>query len=202
MINAENKPTDWRLRGTPNPITSLGDDRWANNSAEISFKLEGDKSDNYVSFGVRYLTAEPDAWSAENGYSLKICPGGYFELKKNTEAVQKGNIDGFDTSVWHTVRLTAWENHISAELDGAGIAVFDDESGYAHSGRISIGSGLYNNIFDNLKISPVDGELLESAETKGVKARQCFYCADVPEGSHDVKIVVTSGRFAVDVIEY
>lgn len=171
------------------------------------------------------------------------------------------------------------ENHISAELDGTEIAAFDDESGYAHSGRISIGSGLYNNIFDNLKISPVDGyksvitrvddhepsvayngnwdrkvpddyihfnrtrskaditeedteeksmefsfegghfaligktsecgfdvyvdgELLEAAETKGVKARQCFYCADVPEGSHDVKIVVTSGRFAVDVIEY
>ena len=48
----------------------------------------------------------------------------------------------------------------------------------------------------------VDGELLGSAETEGVKARQCFYSADVPEGSHNVKIVVTSGRFAVDVIEY
>ena len=48
----------------------------------------------------------------------------------------------------------------------------------------------------------VDGELLEAVETKGVKARQFFYSADVPEGSHDVKIVVTSGRFAVDVIEY
>lgn len=279
MINADNKPTDWRLRGTPNPITSLGDDRWANYSAEISFKLESDKSDNYVSFGVRYLTAELDSWSAENGYSLRAYPSGYFELKKNTEAVQKGNIDNFDASKWHTIKITAAGKHIAAQLDGAELASFDDEMGYAHSGRISIGSGLYNNIFDNLKIYPVDGckpiitrvddhdpsviyngnwdrkvpddyihfnrtrskaeiseedtgeksmefsfegdhfaligkimecgfdvyvdgELLEAVETKGVKARQCFYSADVPEGSHDVKIVVTSGRFAVDVIEY
>ena len=278
MINSENKPTDWRLRGTPNPITSLGDDRWANYSAEISFKLDSDKKDNYVSFGVRYLTAELDAWSAENGYSLKVYPSGYFELRKNTETVANGDIDGFDNSAWHTVKITAVGNHISAELDGSEIAVFDDESGYAHSGRISIGSGLYNNIFDDLKVSPaegksvitrvddheptvtyngnwdrkvpddyinfnrtrskaditeedteeksmefsfegdhfaligktsecgfdvfVDGELLGAAETEGVKARQCFYSADVPEGSHNVKIVVTSGRFAVDVIEY
>ena len=279
MINADNKPTDWRLRDTPNPITSLGDDRWANYSAEISFKLDSDKSDNYVSFGVRYLTAELDSWSAENGYSLRVYPSGYFELKKNTEAVQKGNIDNFDASKWHTIKITAAGKHIAAQLDGAELASFDDEMGYAHSGRISIGSGLYNNIFDNLKIYPVDGckpiitrvddhdpsviyngnwdrkvpddyihfnrtrskaeiseedtgeksmefsfegdhfaligkimecgfdvyvdgELLEAVETKGVKARQCFYSADVPEGSHDVKIVVTSGRFAVDVIEY
>lgn len=278
MINSENKPTDWRLRGTPNPITSLGDDRWANYSAEISFKLDSDKKDNYVSFGVRYLTAELDAWSAENGYSLKVYPSGYFELRKNTETVANGDIDGFDNSAWHTVKITAVGNHISAELDGSEIAVFDDEWGYAHSGRISIGSGLYNNIFDDLKVSPaegksvitrvddheptvtyngnwdrkvpddyihfnrtrskaditeedteeksmefsfegdhfaligktsecgfdvfVDGELLGAAETEGVKARQCFYSADVPEGSHNVKIVVTSGRFAVDVIEY
>lgn len=279
MINADNKPTDWRLRGTPGPITSLGDDRWANYCAEIDFRFDGDKSDNYVSFGVRYLTAELDAWSAENGYSLRVYPSGYFELKKNTEAAQKGNIDSFDPSVWHTIKITAAGNHISAELDGTEIAVFDDEYGYAHSGRLSIGSGLYNNIFDNLKVSPVDGhksvitrvddhepsityngnwdrkvpddyihfnrtrskaditeedpseksmefsfegdhfalvgktsecgfdvyvdgELLESAGTAGVKARQCFYSADVPNGSHSVKIVVTSGRFAVDVIEY
>lgn len=279
IINSDCKPTDWRYRQTPNPITSLGDDRWANYSAEISFKLADNSSDNYVSFGVRYLTAELDSWSAENGYSLRVYPSGYYELKKNAEAVQKGNTQGFDPSVWHTVKITASGNHISAELDGSEIASYDDESGYAHSGRVSIGSGLYNNIFDDLKISPLDGfkptitrvddhdpsvvyngewdrtvpddyihfnrtrskaditeedtaeksmgfsfngdhfaligktpacgfdvyldgELLRSAETEGVKARQCFFSADVPQGSHSVKVIVTSGRFAVDVIEY
>ena len=279
MINADNKPTDWRLRGTPNPITSLGDDRWADYSAEISFKLDSDSKDNYVSFGVRYLTAELDAWSAENGYSLKIYPDGNFEFKKNTDVVKRGKAEDFDAGVWHTVKLTATGIQLTAELDGAEIAAYEDVSGYAHSGRISIGSGLYNNIFDNLKITPaeggnpvitrvddhepaiiyngdwdrtvpddyihfnrtrskaeitegdtaeksmefnftgshfalvgntnqcgfdvyVDGELLEAAETNGARARQCFYCADVPNGSHSVKIVVTRGSFAVDAIEY
>ena len=65
MINADNKPTDWRYRGTPNPITSLGDDRWSDYSAAIGFKFDGDAADNYISFGVRYLTAELVTSTAE-----------------------------------------------------------------------------------------------------------------------------------------
>lgn len=280
MINKDNKPTDWRFRGTPNPITSLGDDRWANYTAEIDFKLADSASDNYVAFGLRYLVAELDAWSAENGYSLKIYASGYYELKKNAKTVASGMIDGFQTSEWHKIKLTAAGQHISACVDGAEIAAFDDETGYAHSGRVSIGSGLYNNIFDNLKISPVEGQpsvvtrlddheaaityngdwyrtvpdsylnfnrTISRAEIKeddteeksfefsftgshfaiigqtaaaeidvyvdgelfaqkqsiaSVQARQCSYSADVPDGEHTVKIVVTGGKYTVDAIEY
>lgn len=280
MINKDNKPTDWRFRGTPNPITSLGDDRWANYTAEIDFKLADGASDNYVSFGVRYLIAELDAWSAENGYTLKIYASGYYELKKNSKVMLQGVLDGFDASEWHAVKLTAAGQHISACVDGAEIAAFDDETGYAHSGRVSIGSGLYNNIFDNLKISPVEGQpsvvtrlddheaaityngdwyrvvpdsylnfnrTISRAEIKeddteekslefsftgshfaiigqtaaaeidvyvdgelfaekqsiaSVQTRQCSYSADVPDGEHTVKIVVTGGKYTVDAIEY
>lgn len=157
MINADNKPTDWRYRGTPNPITSLGDDRWANYSAEIDFKLADSAADNYIALGVRYLTAELDSWSAENGYSIRVYPNGKWELKKNAQTADSGEIDGFDSSVWHTVRITAAGKHISAELNGTELTAFDDDIAFANSGRVSIGSGLYNNIFDNMKISPVDG---------------------------------------------
>ena len=157
MINADNKPTDWRFRGTPNPITSLGDDRWSNYSAEIDFKLASDASDNYVAFGVRYLTAELDSWSAENGNSLKIYPDGRWELRKNAVTVISGTITDFDSSVWHNLKITAAGINITAEVDGVVIAEFLDEFGPANSGRVSLGSGVYNNIFDNLKISPVDG---------------------------------------------
>ncbi len=157
MINADNKPTDWRFRGTPNPITSLGDDRWSNYSAEIDFKLASDTSDNYVAFGVRYLTAELDSWSAENGNSLKIYPDGRWELRKNAATVISGTITDFDSSVWHKVKITAAGINITAEVDGAVIAEYADETAPANSGRVSLGSGVYNNIFDNLKISPVDG---------------------------------------------
>lgn len=156
-INMDNKSTDWRFRGTPYPITSLGDDRWSNYSAEIDFRLADNNSRNYVSFGVRYLLAELDTNNAENGYALKIMPSGDWELKKNTGAVAKGTIGGFDSTAWHTVKITANGQNITAYLDGNELTSYYDESGYAHSGRIMIGSSLYNNLFDNLKITPIDG---------------------------------------------
>ncbi len=281
MITAENKPTDWRFRGTPNPITSLGDDRWADYSAQIDFKFANTEADNYVAFGLRYLTSELNANSAENGYSLRIYTNGAYEFKKNASRSVTGTAESFAADEWHTLKLTAVGNHISAELDGKEIVSFDDEKGgFAHSGRVSIGSGLYNNIFDNLKISSagsdtpiitrtddhdpsvtyngewnrkvpddyihfnrtrstaelseensgeeksvefdfdgdhfaligktapcgfdvyIDGQLFESAETESTNARQCFYSADTEDGRHHVKIVVTSGKFSLDAIEY
>lgn len=116
MINADNKPTDWRFRGTPTPITSLGDDRWSNYSAEFDFKLAGDASDNYVVFGVRYITAEFDFRSAENGNSLKIYPDGRLELRKNATTVMNGTIADFDSSAWHSIKITAAGINITAEV--------------------------------------------------------------------------------------
>ncbi|MBQ8781768.1 MAG: glycosyl hydrolase family 59 [Oscillospiraceae bacterium] len=157
MINAENKPTDWRFRGTPNPITFLGDDRWSNYSAEISFKFASDASDNYIAFGNRYLTAELDSWSAENGYSVRVYPDGRWELKKNAQVALNGTVENFDANAWHTVKITAAGINVSAYIDGTELVTFPDEFGHSNSGRVSVGSGLYNNIFDDLKISPVDG---------------------------------------------
>jgi len=156
MINADNKPTDWRFRGTPYPITSLGDDRWSNYNAEIDFKLADDNNKNYISFGVRYLLAELDTNTAENGYSLKISPDGKWSLRKNTKSVAEGVIENFDNMVWHTMKITANGQNITVYLDGNELTSYFDESSYAHSGRIMIGSSLYDNLFDNLKVTPID----------------------------------------------
>lgn len=280
MINAGNKPTDWRFRGTPNPITSLGDDRWSNYSAQIDFKFDGDASDNYIFLGSRYLTAELNSWSAENGYSVKIYPDGTWELRKENYTIVSDTIADFDSSAWHTVKITAVKNAVTAAVDGTELIEYtDDIDAYNHSGRAVLGSGLYNNAFDNLKITPdgsnniitriddhdaritykgdweritpdgyvhfnrtrskavvneespeeksfefsfegdhfaligqtdvsefdvyVDGELFEKAKSPwGAMARQCCYTADIPNGVHNVKIVVTSGEYYLDVIEF
>ena len=154
MINADNKPTDWRYRGTPNPITSLGDDRWSNYSAEIDFKFASDASDNYISFGSRYLTAELNVNTAENGYSVKFSPSGDWVFSNNAKGLEKGTVEGFDSTQWHTLNITAVNNTVTAAIDGNNILEYTDEGFYNHSGRVSIGSGLYNNVFDNLKVSP------------------------------------------------
>lgn len=275
MINAGNKPTDWRYRGTPNPITSLGDDRWSDYSAAIGFKFDGDAADNYISFGVRYLTAELAASTADNSYGLRIMPSGSWVLIKNGGALERGEIVNFDAAAWHNFKVTAVENVITAELDGAELIKYTDEKAYNNSGRVFIGSGLYNNVFDALEVSGegshetitrvddhdvrvtytgdwdrtvpdgyvhfnrtrskgsangndtafevefegdrvaligetdaakfdvyIDGELLESTESQRCAARQCWYSADVPEGKHTLKVIVTEGTLSVDVIEY
>lgn len=153
MINADNKPTDWRYRGTPNPITSLGDDRWSDYSAAIGFKFDGDAADNYISFGVRYLTAELVTSTADNGFGLRIMPSGSWVLIKNGGALERGEIADFDAAAWHNVKITAVENVVTAELDGTELIKYTDEKAYNNSGRVFIGSGLYNNIFDDLKVS-------------------------------------------------
>ena len=280
MINADNKPTDWRFRGTPNPITSLGDDRWSNYSAEIDFKFdENGSGDNYILLGNRYLCAEINTNNAENGYELKIYPSGKWEVKTNSYTITDGNIDDFDSNIWHTAKVTADRNIFTAEIDGAEVFEYVDEATYNYSGRVSLGSGLYNNIFDNLKVTPVgsnsiitrvddhdarvtytgdwdrtvpdgyvhfnrtrskavvdeenpdekslefsfegsrfsligqtersefdiyiDGEFFETAKVPlGAEARQCYYTADVENGTHNIKIVVKSGSFYLDAIEF
>ncbi|MBQ8791321.1 MAG: glycosyl hydrolase family 59 [Ruminiclostridium sp.] len=155
-ITADNKPVDWRYRTTPFPITSLGDDRWCNYSAMIDFKLADSDESNYVSFAVRYLVAEADTIHSDNGYTFRIHPSGKWLLNKNTSTVAEGIIKDFDYSIWHTIKITANKKLIHVYSDDVAITEFADEKGYAHSGRVAIGSGLFNNIFDNLRIYPIE----------------------------------------------
>lgn len=155
MIGAENKPTDWRFRSTPGPITSLGDDRWSDYSAQIDFKFAEAAADNYIFLGCRYLTAELHEETAENGYELNIAPDGKWELKKNAGTVDSGYIENFEHAIWHSVTITVEKNTVTAAIDGAQLLQYEDTAPYNHSGRVSIGSGLYHNLFGHLKIYPI-----------------------------------------------
>lgn len=49
----------------------------------------------------------------------------------------------------------------------------------------------------------MDGEpFAQNVSIASAYARQCSYSADVPDGEHTVKIVVTGGTYTVDAIEY
>ncbi|MDE5742311.1 MAG: glycosyl hydrolase family 59 [Oscillospiraceae bacterium] len=157
MIGKDIKPVNWRFRGTPNPITTLGDDRWCNYSAEIEFRLESPAEDNYAALGVRYLTSDLASETAENGYAVTVFTNGKWELRKNGSAVISGTLNGFDSTAWHSIRLTAAERNITAEIDGKIAAEFTDKEAYPHSGRVSIGSGLYKNIFRKFRTARLTG---------------------------------------------
>lgn len=155
MIGAENKPTDWRFRSTPNPVTLLGDDCWSDYSVQIEFRFAEDAADNYIFLGSRHLTAELHEETAQNGYALRIAPDGKWELKKNAETVVSGYVQKFEPAAWHSVTVTAEKNTVTAAIDGTVVTEYADAAPLNHSGRVAIGSGLYHNLFCHLKISPI-----------------------------------------------
>ena len=156
MISKDIKPVDW-YKKTPPPCTTLGDDRWCNYSAEIEFRLAENAEDNYAALGVRYLTSDLGVDTVENGYTLFVSASGKWRLQRNLTAIAEGMLDGFDSSSWHGIKLTAAERNITAEIDGKVVAEFCDKEAYPHSGRVSIGSGLYKNIFRKFRTASLDG---------------------------------------------
>lgn len=156
MIDKSIKPTDW-YKKTPPPFTTLGDDRWCNYSAEIEFRLESSEEDNFAALGVRYLTSDLGVDTVENGYTLFMYPSGKWRLQCNLTVLAEDVLTDFDSTAWHSVRLTAAERTVTAEIDGKSAVKFTDTAAYPHSGRASIGSGLYKNIFRRFRTTRIEG---------------------------------------------
>ena len=154
MINEDNKPTDWRFRGTPNPITTLGDDRWSDYAASVDITLADGYEKNYAGIGVRYNGSELNG-NAYSGYFVRLYADGIWRLLKNGVKLQDGTIENFDFSVSHNVKVSAEGNVISLSVDGVVLTEITDEEGLINSGRISLCSALYNNRFDNLRAEPL-----------------------------------------------
>lgn len=156
MIDKSIKPVDW-YKKTPPPFTTLGDDRWCNYSAEIEFRLAENAEDNFAALGVRYLTSDLGVDTVENGYTLFVFSSGKWRLQRNLTVLTEGIVTDFDSSVWHGMKLIAAEKNVTAIIDGKTVSEFTDNEAYPHSGRVSIGSGLYKNIFRKLRTSRLDG---------------------------------------------
>ena len=106
---------------------------------------------------MRYLTSDLGVDTVENGYTLFVFSSGKWRLQRNLTAIAEGTLDGFDSSAWHGIKLTAAERNITAEIDGKTVAELCDKEAYPHSGRVSIGSGLYKNIFRKFRTASLDG---------------------------------------------
>lgn len=156
MIAAEAKSADWRYRSTPLPHTSLGDDRWMDYTAEIAVHFAHADAENFVSLGVRYLTPELDAETAENGYTLRLYPDGRYALHKNSDCMSAGRVQAFDATKWHTISLTAVGRRIAAAVDGMPCVDVTDTASYAHAGRVALGSAYARNCFADLRVRPVE----------------------------------------------
>ncbi|UOQ48444.1 Ig-like domain-containing protein [Gracilibacillus caseinilyticus] len=143
-----------------NPNTNIGDFRWVNYKASFDFLLDTHTEtvqgrDNYALIGVRQVKA---GWSdSQATYNAKIFADGKYEISKMGSVVKQGTTEGFDNSVWHRLAFEAKENVFTLYLDGEPIATYTDEDATVMAGRVTLGTGYYETLIDNLSIEPIEG---------------------------------------------
>ncbi|MGY4691071.1 S-layer protein [Salibacterium sp. K-3] len=156
--------TDGSAAGS-NPNTNIGDHRWVNYKVSYDFLLdtytpEAENRRNYALIGVRQVKS--GGGDSQAPYYAKVYKDGSYEIVKLGNIVEEGTIDGFNNKEWHNIALEAKENEFTLYLDNEEIATYTDEDYTVMAGRVSLGSGYYQTLIDNLKIEPVDGYSYES----------------------------------------
>jgi len=154
-INKDIIPENWRFRGTPEPITCLGDDSWANYTATVNVKLSSNEPDNYVGIGVRYNSAVACEVTSNCGCALKLFGDGKWELLFMDDIVESGKIDSFDAETSHEISVSAAGNLYLAYADGRLLGSFTEKETIQPCGRVSLLSAYYRNEFSGLSVKPV-----------------------------------------------
>lgn len=152
IITKDIIPENWRFRGTPEPITCLGDDCWANYSAGVTVKLDGSGDDIYAGIGVRYNSAVACEVTSNCGCALKLYGSGSWEILFMDDVVSSGVIDEFDSRIPHKLSLSAAGNLYLAYADGVMLGSFTENETMQARGRVSLLSSHHNNQFTGLYV--------------------------------------------------
>ncbi len=146
-ITKDHLPTNWRFRGTPEPITLLGDDLWANYQAVTEGIFESDAADNYIGIGIRHNSAVTCPDSAACGISLRLYATGKFELRYMDEVLETGEVPDFVFDKPHKIGIGALGALVLCFADGHSICEKKLSGSMVRSGRISLQSAYYRNRF-------------------------------------------------------
>ncbi len=163
---------DWAVWGgtdgsasNSNPTTTLGDHRWVNYKVSYDFLLDTHTPEvagrsNYALIGVRQVKAGGSDSPAP--YNARVYSDGRYEILKLGKVVNSGTIEGFNNKVWHNLAFEAKENVFTLYLDGKEIAAYTDVDSTVMAGRVTLGSGYYETLIDNLRVDPIKGYTYES----------------------------------------
>ncbi len=206
MITKDILPTNWRFRGTPDPITCLGDDQWANYQCSAKVLLATDTVDNYAAIGLRYNSTVTHPESAICGFLLRLYADGKWEFCYMEEVLQDGFCKDFQWDTPHTLHIMAIGDLILAFIDGDSVEEFRaEQKTIVRSGRVCLQSAYYHNQFLEVKVDPLplsmpcycwridclapQVQYLDSAEKgwmlNGMASYQCYHrtCAVGEAGS-------------------
>ena len=153
-IKKGNIPANWRYRGTPEPITCLGDDRWRSYSAEIEVRLDNRDAENYAGFGIRYNSTVTCETTSRCGYTGILYGDGRWQLLDMDNVAAEGNSTTVRATDWNKLKLLILGDSIFFFLNGDLLTTYRPQSP-VNSGRISICSDYEMNTFRNLQVTPL-----------------------------------------------
>lgn len=155
QITADMKANEWGY--TPDPVTTFGDDRWYNYSVSVdaAFEQSQDKAANYAGVGLRYTLG----CNSYSGYWIKLYENGSWELKANDGTLASGDIENFDGTISHKLKLEAVNNVIRGYVDENMVSEYTVGEGESliSAGRASLFSSYNKNSFDNFSAEPIEG---------------------------------------------
>ena len=153
-ITKGNVPDNWRYKNTPEPVTSLGDDRWRSYSAEVDVRLDNLNPDNYAGLGIRYNSAVSCELSSRCGYSAVIYGSGVWKLMDMDSVAAEGRMKRIPGREWHRLKLLVLGDSILFFIDGNMISSYRPQC-IVNSGRVSLLSAYEMNTFKDLVVAPM-----------------------------------------------
>ncbi len=124
------------------PNTLVGDVNWADYICKADVFIEG----GHVEFGGRAKGA------FLKGYRLRLEKNGTWELVFDKKSLAKGQLNDFNSSIWHKIKLKFKGNTIEAFIDEVSIAKVTDKP---KTGYVILASSYDANLFDNLEVEPL-----------------------------------------------
>ena len=140
------------------PVILFGDERWTNYSVKTEAKFEKNNEDNYVSAGVRFCGIGDEEHISDGGYQLKVYPDGKWQLCFMGEILEEDSAaEIIREDDWNQLRISAFGKRIRCYVNKNLVCEYTTSSPVLMSGRASLGSAYYKNIFRNFSVSPVMG---------------------------------------------
>lgn len=166
-ITPQIMPTNWRFRGTPQPLTCFGDDKWHSYSMEVQVKLANLDEHNYAGIGIRYNSAVTCEYSSMCGYSGRLYGDGSWKLMDMENVAAEGILQHIDPKQWNRLKLIIIGNSIFFFIDGNLLTKYTPQN-MINSGRASLCSEFAWNMFRDIRIDPI------SIQQPYVRRIDCF----------------------------
>ena len=156
MIDRTFLPTNWRMRGTPEPLTCFGDDLWANYQAVTEAVFADAAPDNYVGVGIRYNSTVTNPDTSACGLQIRLYADGKWEMRYMDDVLQTGTVPEFQFDAPHKIGIGAIGTLVMCFADGHSLYETKlDGKHLVRSGRASLCSAYYQNAFREILVQKV-----------------------------------------------